>query len=106
MIIKESHHLTLGVPDSDMEATCPYHQQLCQSIHTGELPHADIFFAYPSQPDARVETIQGAIDRFRESNGVDSAIDWSELAIEGVSYSARFARRLEIPPVSSLISAA
>ena len=66
-----------------MEAQCPYNQRPCGSVHTGEIAHADIFFAYPSQPDTRVETIQGAIERFRESNGVDSVIDWSELAIEG-----------------------
>ena len=66
-----------------MEVQCPYNQRPCGSVHTGEIAHADIFFAYPSQPDTRVETIQGAIERFRESNGVDSVIDWPELAIEG-----------------------
>ena len=66
-----------------MEAHCPYNQRPCGMVHMGEIAHADIFFAYPSRPDTRVETIQGAIERFRESNGVDSVIDWSELVIEG-----------------------
>ena len=66
-----------------MEANCPHHHQPCSAIHEGQLAHADIFFAYPSQPSTRVETIQGAIHRFRDSYGIEAAIDWSELAIEG-----------------------
>ena len=66
-----------------MKAFCPYHDQPCSKIHEGELAPADIFFAYPSQPSTRVETIRGAIDKFRDSQGFDSAIDWSDLAIEG-----------------------
>ena len=66
-----------------MNAHCPYHDQPCRTIHDGQLAHADIFFAYPSQPSIRVETITGAIAKFRESNGFESAIDWSDLAIEG-----------------------
>ena len=66
-----------------MEAACPYHQQPCSMIHEGQFAHADIFVAYPSQPDTRVEVLQGAISKFRDSYGVDSAIDWSELSIEG-----------------------
>ena len=66
-----------------MEANCPYHHRPCSAIHEGQLDHADIFFAYPSQPCTRVETIQGAIGKFRDSQGFDSAIDWSDLAIEG-----------------------
>ena len=66
-----------------MEAHCPYNDQPCGVIHQGKIAPADIFFAYPSHPSARVETMQGAIARFRESRGADSAIDWSELAIEG-----------------------
>ena len=66
-----------------MEPNCPYHNLPCSAIHEGQLAHSNIFFAYPSQPDARVETVQGAIERFRDSNGKDAAIDWRELAIEG-----------------------
>ena len=66
-----------------MEANCPYHHKPCELIHEGQLTHADIFFAYPSQPQTRVEAIQGAIEKFRDSNGFDAAIDWPELAIEG-----------------------
>ena len=71
------------MPYPNMEAHCPYNNQPCGTIHGGQLAPADVFFAYPSQPDARVETMQGAIGRFRESRGCDSAIDWSELAVEG-----------------------
>ena len=66
-----------------MEPTCPYHHQPCSKIHEGQLAHADVFFAYPSQPDIRVETIQHAISNFRDAYGIDSMIDWSDLAIEG-----------------------
>ena len=66
-----------------MKSFCPYHDRSCSEIHEGQLAPADIFFAYPSQPPMRVETIRGAIDRFRDAEGFDSAIDWSDLAIEG-----------------------
>ena len=66
-----------------MEANCPYHHQPCRAIHDGQLAHADIFFAYPSQPQTLVETIGAAIDKFRDAYGSDAAIDWKELAIEG-----------------------
>ena len=46
-------------------------------------PPPIFFFAYPSQPHTRVETIQGTINRFRDAHGSDSAIDWSDLTIEG-----------------------
>ena len=79
----QSHHGPWRHPIQDMEANCPHHHQPCSAIHEGQLAPADIFFAYPSQPRTRVETIQGAILKFRDSNGFASAIDWSELAIEG-----------------------
>ena len=66
-----------------MNPHCPYHEQPCSQIHEGELAPADIFFAYPSEPPMRVETIKGAIEKFRDSQGFDAAIDWSDLAIEG-----------------------
>ena len=66
-----------------MEANCPYHHRPCSAIHEGQLAPADVFFAYPSEPCTRVETIQGAIGKFRQSHGFDSVIDWSDLATEG-----------------------
>ncbi len=66
-----------------MEAHCPYHGQPCATVQEGQLPQADAFFAYPSQPQRRVDAIQGAIDKFRTLRGSDSAIDWSDLSIEG-----------------------
>ena len=66
-----------------MEAHCPYHGQPCTEVHSGQLPQADAFFAYPSHQQRRVDAIKGAIERFRTLRGDDSAIDWSDLEIEG-----------------------
>ena len=66
-----------------MESNCPFNGQPCSRIHGGQSAHADIFFAYPSQPPTRVEIIQSAIDKFRNEHGFESAIDWSDIAIEG-----------------------
>lgn len=66
-----------------MEAHCPYNGQPCATVHGGQLPQADAFFAYPSQPQRRVDAVQGAIGGFRNLRGNDSAIDWSDLSIEG-----------------------
>ena len=66
-----------------MDTYCPYHNRPCKEIHEGQIPHADIFFAYPSQPETRIETIEAAIQKFRDSHGSEAAIDWTELAIEG-----------------------
>ena len=65
-------------------AMCPYQQKPCASVHSGNVPILDMFFAYAVEPQRRADAIQGAIERIRDAVGDRHLVsDWTELPIEG-----------------------
>ena len=66
------------------EATCPYQQKPCASVHSGDVQPLDMFFAYASEPQRRVDAIRGSIDRIRDGSGIGCKVaDWTDLPVEG-----------------------
>ena len=66
------------------EATCPYQQKPCASVHSGDIEPLDMFFAYASEPLRRVDAIRGAIERIQDGSEIGCKIaDWTDLPIEG-----------------------
>ena len=66
------------------EPRCPYQQRPCRSVHSGDFEPLDMFFAYASEPQRRVDAIRGAIDRIQDGPALGCKIaDWTDLPIEG-----------------------
>ena len=66
------------------EATCPYQHKPCASVHSGDIKPLDMFFAYASEPQRRVDAIRGAIERIQDGSEIGCKIaDWADLPIEG-----------------------
>ncbi len=66
------------------EPICPYQQKPCASVHSGDIKPLDMFFAYPSEPQRRVDAIRGAIERIQDGSELSCKIaDWTDLSIEG-----------------------
>ena len=66
------------------EPACPYQQIPCASVHAGDIEPLDMFFAYASEPQRRVDAIRGAIERIQGDSEVGCKIaDWTDLPIEG-----------------------
>ena len=66
------------------EPTCPYQQKPCRLVHSGDIEPMDMFFAYASEPQRRVDAIRGAIERMHDSSTLNCKIaDWTDLPIEG-----------------------
>ena len=66
------------------EATCPYQQKPCTSVHSGDVQPVDMFFAYASEPQRRVDAIRGAIERIQDGSEMGcKAADWTDLPVEG-----------------------
>ena len=66
------------------EPTCPYQQKPCASVHSGDIESLDMFFAYASEPQRRVDAIRGAIERIQDGSVLGYKImDWTDLPIEG-----------------------
>ena len=66
------------------EPTCPYQQMPCAAVHAGDLEPSDMFFAYASEPQRRVDAIRGAVERIQGDSALDCKItDWPDLPIEG-----------------------
>ena len=66
------------------EATCPYQQKPCASVHSGDIEPSDMFFAYAAEPQRRVDAIHGAIERIQDGSAIGCNImDWTDLPIEG-----------------------
>ena len=69
---------------SPPEPMCPYQQISCASVHAGDIEPLDMFFAYASEPQRRVDAIRGAIERIQDESGLGCKIaDWTDLPIEG-----------------------
>ena len=69
---------------SQLEARCPYQQKPCVSVHAGDQQSLDMFFAYPSSTQRRVDAIQGAIERIQYDQEINCKVsDWTTLPIEG-----------------------
>ena len=66
------------------EPICPYQQKPCASVHAGDIEPLDMFFAYASEPQRRVDAIRGAIERIQDGSELRCKIaDWTDLSIEG-----------------------
>ena len=66
------------------EPTCPYQQIPCASVHAGDIEPLDMFFAYASEPQRRVDAIRGAIEIIQGDSALGCKIaDWTDLPIEG-----------------------
>ena len=66
------------------EPICPYQRMPCASVHSGDIGPLDMFFAYASKPQRRVDAIRGAIERIQLGSAINCRIvDWTELPIEG-----------------------
>ena len=66
------------------EPMCPYQQKPCAAVHGGDIEPLDMFFAYASEPQRRVDAIRGAIKRIQDDSELDCRIaDWTDLPIEG-----------------------
>ncbi len=66
------------------EARCPYQQKPCTAVHSGDIQSLDMFFAYASEPQRRVDAIQGAIERIQSVQETSCKVaDWTDLPIEG-----------------------
>ena len=69
---------------SFQEPMCPYRQMPCAAVHAGDLEPSDMFFAYASEPQRRVDAIRGAIERTQGDSVLNCKItDWTDLPIEG-----------------------
>ena len=65
-------------------ATCPYQHKPCASVHSGDIKPLEMFFAYASEPQRRVDAIRGAIERIQDGSEIGCKIaDWADLPIEG-----------------------
>ena len=63
---------------------CPYQQIPCAAVHAGDIEPLDMFFAYASEPQRRVDAIRGAIERIQGDSALGCKIaDWTDLPIEG-----------------------
>lgn len=63
-------------------AYCSYIKKDCKNENTPS-SKSDLFFAYPSFPSMRVESIQSAISVFRNEHPHLTVFDWKDLDIEG-----------------------
>ena len=62
------------------EPTCPYQQIPCASVHAGDIEPLDMFFAYASEPQRRVDAIHGAIEIIQGDSALGCKIsDWTDL---------------------------
>ena len=69
---------------SHPEPICPYQHQPCASVHSDDIEPLDVFFAYASEPQRRVDAIRGAIERIQDGSTLGFNIaDWTDLPIEG-----------------------
>lgn len=66
------------------EGFCPYSGKPCSAVHSAEPRPFDLFFAYASKPQRRVDAIQAAIEMVRDDTRMGlSVVDWQDLTIEG-----------------------
>ena len=67
-----------------VDALCPYHQKPCAEVYADSHGMHDLFFAYASAPQRRVDAIRGALARLKDPDTPDiDAVDWADLEIEG-----------------------
>lgn len=70
--------------DKPLEGYCPSHKKSCSEVAAAQSKKSsDLFFAYPSEPQTRVDAISEAIKGLRSRIPDLDVEDWRDLNVEG-----------------------